>query len=46
MQRGKIRNFPEYTHFACLPFIDEPYRNAIKDLQTAVRGILDKEYPH
>lgn len=35
-----MRNFPEFTHFACLPFTLEPYRQAIKELQKGIRTIL------
>jgi hypothetical protein len=44
MQKGKIRNYPEYTHFACLPFVQQAHRTAIQSLQQAIRHIVAEEY--
>jgi len=40
-----IRNFPEFTHFACLPFIDEAQRAQIKAIQDRITAITEPQYP-
>lgn len=40
-----LRNYPEFTHFACLPFTEAPQREAILFLQRDIRNILDAHLP-
>lgn len=40
-----IRNYPEFTHFACLPFRQPQQRQNISQLQEQIKTTLHQHYP-
>ena len=39
-----IRNYPEFTHFACLPFKGEGERQQIYKLQAYIKEVMGSRY--